>query len=65
MSQAPGGALQTGGQELAGSATSGGGARYRRGLQYMGQNYQDWKYALFVSLFVSFHSDLESKTINY
>ena len=27
----------------------------------MGQNYQDVKYALFVSLFVSFHGDLESK----
>ena len=30
-------------------------------LKYMGQNYQDGKYALFVSLFVSFHCDLESK----
>ena len=28
---------------------------------YMGWNYQDEKYALFVSLFVSFHGDLESK----
>ena len=28
---------------------------------YMGQNYQDVKYALSVSLFVSFHGDLESK----
>ena len=27
----------------------------------MGQNYQDGKYALSVSLFVSFHGDLESK----
>ena len=27
----------------------------------MGQNNQDGKYALFVSLFVSFHRDLESK----
>ena len=27
----------------------------------MGQNYQDGKYALFVSLFVSFHDDMESK----
>ena len=29
--------------------------------KYMGQNYQDWKYALFVSLFVTFHCHLESK----
>ena len=28
---------------------------------YMGQNYQDGKYELFVSLFVSFPRDLESK----
>ena len=28
---------------------------------HMGQNYQDGKYALFVSLFGSFHPDLESK----
>ena len=28
---------------------------------YMGQNYQDGKYALFVSLFISFYGDLESK----
>ena len=28
---------------------------------HMGQNYQDGKYALFVSLFGSFHRDLESK----
>ena len=28
---------------------------------YIGQNYQDGKYALSVSLFVSFHNDLESK----
>ena len=28
---------------------------------YIGQNYQDGKYALFVSLFVSFHRDVESK----
>ena len=27
----------------------------------MGQNYQDGKYAFSVSLFVSFHGDLESK----
>ena len=27
----------------------------------MGKNYQDGKYALSVSLFVSFHDDLESK----
>ena len=27
----------------------------------MGQNYQDGKYALSVSLFVSFHGDMESK----
>ena len=32
---------------------------------YMGQNYQDGKYALFVSLFVSFHGDLElTSTLN-
>ena len=30
-------------------------------VNHMGQNYQDEKYALSVSLFVSFHSDLESK----
>ena len=29
----------------------------------MGQNYQEVKYALFVSLFVSFHGDLESKWV--
>ena len=28
---------------------------------YMGWNYQDEKYALYVSLFASFHGDLESK----
>ena len=27
----------------------------------MGRNYQDGKYARFVSLFASFHGDLESK----
>ena len=27
----------------------------------MGQNYQDGKYALFMSLFVSFHHEKESK----
>ena len=30
-------------------------------LGYMGQNDQDGKYALSVSLFVTFHGDLESK----
>ena len=30
-------------------------------VEYIGQNYQDGKYTLFVSLFVSFHCDLESK----
>ena len=30
-------------------------------VNHMGQNYQDEKYALSVSLFVSFHDDLESK----
>ena len=29
--------------------------------KYMGRNYQDGKYALFVSFFVRFHGDLESK----
>ena len=30
-------------------------------IEYMGQNYQDGKYAFFVSLFVRFQRDLESK----
>ena len=32
-------------------------------LIYMGQNYQDGKYALSISLFVSFCGDLESKLV--
>ena len=35
---------------------------YEDNIQHdMGQNYQDEKYVLFVSLFGSFHPDLESK----